>query len=933
MTQRPTLLTDEPSDVDALGGAHTRIAETIATLVRTSPGGQTIQLDGTWGAGKSTVVKMVAEGLEQDCAGGADNATPGATDVAVFQYDAWVHVGDPLRRAFLSALIGKLIERRWLDQSDGPANVAFWTKTLDQLGRRLKTTSRRTTPFFSTSAKLILSALAALGFTAPMLSELEKRLISPLGIAPLLASIVLIGFVAFALIHLLSNEAMGFVIRRNSDEETVEVRDDPEPTSIEFQDAFGKLMEAVLEQDERRLVIVVDNLDRIDQSDTKGMWALLRSFLDNPQFKSRDWFRRLWVVVPVADERRMLQSSVPDAAALSPTKDSAPSFLEKVFQLRLSLPPPMLHSWKNYFSAKLTQAFGEDLLGDYDEVLRLYEELPPTGSLTPRGIVSFVNELVVMKLEWSDSVSLSSLAAYVLSRGKFVGDGCSPPSSVSRILREDSLADTFAMLHHRASTREEASYVSVRPKLATALDNADSETLNRLFHESPAFQYVLDRYIRQDLSSLEQQQERLLQAVRAICPLATPKDGSYLDQTLLSPGTMSHLRQVVLSTMSASGSLRLLNENLVPGLRALLDISPSRESTASMIVDMLGNINRVADEQSDALIKQISVGWEAWVSALAGVLSIEEVRSTITVEGTEQVVLPVDAELWARLCLAFRHTERSWILNSCTCRGGENAKLAWLKEQFGSDNPGTAAVALLEQAHETGHEDFFDAIADGIVERSGPFKAVFPTSDDYLTALTTMFFLDRMRLKPYLQRLVANGNLLARFGTSGQPNEWRSAALVYLIIFATGGALKAELSELSSEKEVINGLRLVTSVAEGKIGLNTSQARTYADVLVNLAVYEVLQLVATHWNSSGLVSSVVPALAANEQFAYYIRARGDFRTELIAFANEYVVDQQLRSQFVDAAILTDASTASGKSFDDLQSMNERLRLRRGQVPS
>ncbi|SIT43504.1 conserved hypothetical protein [Paraburkholderia ribeironis] len=927
MRQTPTLLTDEPSNVDELGGAHAKIATTIVRLIQTSPGGQTIRLDGTWGAGKSTVVKMVAEHFDNLGPTVVDKVISEPTDVTVFQYDAWVHVGDPLRRAFLSALVGRIADRGWLAQSDGPASASFWRRRLDELSRRLKTTSRKTTPFFSTSAKVILSALAALAIAAPMISEVEKRLVEPLGTAPLFASTILVGLVAFALIHLMSNEAMGFIVRRNSDEEAMEVRDEPEPTSIEFQEAFSELMQGVLSRDTRRLVIVVDNLDRIDQVDTKAVWALLRSFLDNPQFKARDWFRRLWVIVPVVDERRVLQSSVSDPILGSAGQDVArPSFLEKVFQVRFSLPPPMLHSWKSYFSAKLSQAFGEDLLGDYDEILRLYEdgELRQNGNLTPRGIVSFINELVVLKLEWGGEVPLSSLAAYGLSKDGFVGDNCSPPLAASRILHDDSLVDTFAMLHHCASTKEEASYISVRPRLEAAMDGADSETISKLFKESPAFQYVLDRYIRQDVASLGGQQERLLQAVRALRPYV-------VGESLLSPGTASHFRRIVFSTMTETKSLRFFNTNLIPGLEALLDVSVSRDETASAIVEMLRNIDRSAAEQSSALDKQISDGWQSWVSALTGVLSLEDVRLTMMVEGFEKVVLPIGPELWARLCVELTGTARARTLNSCTCRGGDDAKLAWLTERFGSDGLGAAEIALLERAIEDGHEGFFDIIAESLVRKcTGPAQILSQGSDDHvLPSLIALFKIDRMRFKPYLRKLSDNGVLCKEFGLSNAPNMWGLAALTYLMAFATDGAL--ELRDQAYDEVTTKGLHVVRGTAEGKLGLNSNQAQIYAEALADLEAYEVLPLIANRWGSKGLLSSIVLALAENKRFLRFVQARGDFKTSLIAFAGEYLFDLTLREQFVDAALHAETRTDANTSFDKQRSLSERLQ--ETQIPS
>ena len=59
------LLDDFPSDEDEFG-AHRRVAEAIAEVVRTENGGRTIGLEGEWGAGKSTVVRLLNRELETD---------------------------------------------------------------------------------------------------------------------------------------------------------------------------------------------------------------------------------------------------------------------------------------------------------------------------------------------------------------------------------------------------------------------------------------------------------------------------------------------------------------------------------------------------------------------------------------------------------------------------------------------------------------------------------------------------------------------------------------------------------------------------------------------------------------------------------------------------------------------------------------------------
>ena len=63
--------------------------------------GLTIGLEGEWGSGKSTVVKLLQEKLKEN----KSNRT------FVFYIDAWEHEGDHLRRVFLETLIEKI--KRW----------------------------------------------------------------------------------------------------------------------------------------------------------------------------------------------------------------------------------------------------------------------------------------------------------------------------------------------------------------------------------------------------------------------------------------------------------------------------------------------------------------------------------------------------------------------------------------------------------------------------------------------------------------------------------------------------------------------------------------------------------------------------------------------------------------------------------------------------
>ena len=78
------LLADTPAETDAFG-SHGRVARSIAEVIQTESGGKAIGLEGGWGAGKSTIVKLISQKLSE--------AKEQAHKVAVF--DMWSHQDDP----------------------------------------------------------------------------------------------------------------------------------------------------------------------------------------------------------------------------------------------------------------------------------------------------------------------------------------------------------------------------------------------------------------------------------------------------------------------------------------------------------------------------------------------------------------------------------------------------------------------------------------------------------------------------------------------------------------------------------------------------------------------------------------------------------------------------------------------------------------------
>ena len=111
------LLPDTPADADAFG-SHERVARSIAEVVQTESGGKAIGLEGGWGSGKSTIVRLISQELS-----GSDER---AHKIAVF--DMWSHQDDPLRRTFLENLIKQVQQLGWINKEQWDRRIAELTK-------------------------------------------------------------------------------------------------------------------------------------------------------------------------------------------------------------------------------------------------------------------------------------------------------------------------------------------------------------------------------------------------------------------------------------------------------------------------------------------------------------------------------------------------------------------------------------------------------------------------------------------------------------------------------------------------------------------------------------------------------------------------------------------------------------------------------------
>jgi hypothetical protein len=473
------LISDAPAPKDSFG-SHDRIAASLAELVSAEPGGKAIGLEGGWGSGKSTIVNLLR-------AKSRDNP-----DLLMHVVDAWAHEGDPLRRTFLETLIDKLIAAQWVPERE-------WADKKEILCKRKKTSETKTRPRFTRFAGLLVASTFLVPIGAALLNNAFR---SPLYLPGpdktfawqlwlgLLLTLTPVLLLLPAWIFGKDADTWAILVKGSTTVTSTEAVESPEPSSVEFQSIFLDLMMAALgRKRERRFVLVLDNLDRIAPQHALSVWSALRTFLQVTDIQCSPWLTRFWILVPY-DPQGVGRAWSNDVDAADFTK----AFLEKSFQLRLSVPALLLSNWRVFLDDLLHEALPKHDPEDFHSVYRLFAlegRLPPT----PRSLKLYVNEIGGLHRQWQDEFPLSDLAYYVLLRGKGAEiekrllDGTLPDPQVQDLVSPD-VRDNLAALAFNTSVGQ-ARQLLLRDALAKTLEQGDAEgmgTLARL----PGFWEVLE---------------------------------------------------------------------------------------------------------------------------------------------------------------------------------------------------------------------------------------------------------------------------------------------------------------------------------------------------------------------------------------------------------------------------------------------------------
>lgn len=518
-------LPDDPIADDKFSGkGHKRSAQALANILnKLSNDNHSIGLEGAWGSGKTTVVKIAEKELK------ASNKKK----FAFFSFDLWANQGVDFRRAFLEELLN------WSKQYSCPKKQGTLEARIQGKTKTVETESER---HFSVFGYILMSALFLLPFLglwlSPFAANLHKKNVATdktnlIDIqfpwifqifhdyghkaAFFLLLAVIFGFLGQTLylchkkksLRKALNASFSLFSSKSEKDTVTQTIRDGDPTKYEFHKILTEILSPV--QKKHQVVLVFDNIDRLPTALIQEVWASIRSISSRDGYREKSSENIVIAVIPY-DRKHVLSAFKDkryDDSGSSEVSDDQSEYnyvrediFRKTFSAIITVAPPVTSDVQDFFEHHLEKALPNRFdSGQKYRLFQIFDEfLTETGTNpTPRQVKSFINDAGMLWHQWQNDISIEAIAIFVLHRTKIEAEPklLQNPDTIRSRFRHfapsSNLDSELAALAYNVEP-EIALEILLERDITAALRNPNNERLQEL-SASAGFKQQLDRIL------------------------------------------------------------------------------------------------------------------------------------------------------------------------------------------------------------------------------------------------------------------------------------------------------------------------------------------------------------------------------------------------------------------------------------------------------
>lgn len=441
----PKILQNVPVGNDEFASkSQEHIAESIKQLILNIDNEESpirlIGIEGGWGTGKSNLVKILEKKLK-------------GKGYSFFLYDAWGHQEDLHRRAIIEELSDFVEEKEICSTcKEKLADIREETLGTEVLVRTVQSPEFSWAFFWAVLGIVCFPVIEFIGKSDIIKNYFLFQNFSLMGWI-LKAIPELFFFIALVIIILgafkqanrqsqagewIKNVKLFFsclknktlqVYRKNEEKNTTTKRINQfNPSSNSFKNFLHALDDGL---QKNKLVIVIDNIDRMNKEKVKDIWATIHMC-----FSSATELHNILVLVPfdknkIRDafyqEEENESNTANDTDKKMTTYDTekinqlalVDDFIQKTFSLVFRVSLPVLSDWEAFFRNRWTDAFKsvQDEI-EFDYVKRIFDAF--TEVITPRNIIAFINEFATIKLSGVDNQIKSRYIAIFIKKQNYI---------------------------------------------------------------------------------------------------------------------------------------------------------------------------------------------------------------------------------------------------------------------------------------------------------------------------------------------------------------------------------------------------------------------------------------------------------------------------------------------------------------------------------